>query len=1080
MNFDIKADDIDTISKSFKKLPHFSNVFSSVIKVKEPFRIALHPEAFNVSVTNFFPENVKTKYEFQLYSVGGPGEQVWISALIENFNELAVMDDFEFKGQVFTVISSKKRSLPVKSYDFSKEYQGWNFIVFPFVNFIQGLSVVKGTYVGRKVIHLSQSSGYGKTRLCFEALKYFGRGIYCVHRSDSTGYPISTPWFSNLILEFKKCTTDDGCLSLCRGFILAAVTNFNDFEGSRNIESFINLFEGKESGLENLRYFGVSPISDSSAFISSVSAICKKCFTMIVDECHELFSHFATSRSGLNLYRALVRALYELRELPFVIIFLGTKSSIGDFVSKSARTISTREYGDDKDNGFQVPLYVFTQSMDAMLTETFSLNYQDIISEPIILNSTAMISSEKFRNLSVRCGRPLWSFIKSFHELYNLAQTKLQSELSLFELTCFILRTGSTVVPQDSLAHKLVMSGMATLLHVDVDGSRCWTEYVPEPILSNVSRNTLLNMRNYAKSIEEYVKRLKIGTFHDSGSAGELVARIVLLRAMDLALIRISGRSFVDPLANVTIISENDLFGQRQSDDNFKEKFSQKCLKIFSNSPLAPFVKSNNFVSKTYFSPMIGITTLKEYLMMMLDIEETEDLYNFGVSDDVLNGLVSLNQFIHIDNPLIINQPYLMHGFARSVGFILPPRAPGVDLVVPVLRADNKMSCVVIQVKNYSTDSFPSNVSEINTKLTIDYLKFLDFSGIGDFEAAPWDDFVRIVIQFREKKEFKKEPDYFSYWIPINSSKSLNEKVKKCNSAWILGLDFFENSLFFGHEGIIKDLNTILSGQRDFLTAIDYPKTVLPTKLQASEVGARFLANSARPMANYQNIMIEDRRLKVDEKSEEAYKVFCGLMKNLEIPENAKMFKNKFAITSKTVLESMESSAMSEYAEPPTESDDSQKSQESYSSRRSKASIETQKSNTSLDSYDSTYSIEFKNTVLNHTRIENSSYTLVASHESKLLELSNLNKTINDEKTEFYNNYIQKRDQALSNYKRNTGAKKRLSPEVELVAEGAVSEESGAGVSEIEHDDGAGVARRQATEISPPSVRSTRNVKPKY
>ena len=150
LNFDIdiNTDDIDTISKSFKSFPHFSNVFSSAKEfqeqVKEPFRIAIHSEAFNVSINNFFLDDVKNKYEFQLYSVEGTGEQYWISALIENFNELAVMDDFEFKGQVFTVISSKKHSLPVKSYDFSKEYQGWNFIVFPFVNFIQGFSAVKG------------------------------------------------------------------------------------------------------------------------------------------------------------------------------------------------------------------------------------------------------------------------------------------------------------------------------------------------------------------------------------------------------------------------------------------------------------------------------------------------------------------------------------------------------------------------------------------------------------------------------------------------------------------------------------------------------------------------------------------------------------------------------------------------------------------------------------------------------------------------------------------------------------------------------------------------------------------------
>ena len=74
-----------------------------------------------------------------------------------------------------------------------------------------------------------------------------------------------------------------------------------------------------------------------------------------------------------------------------------------------------------------------------------------------------------------------------------------------------IMRTGSSVQPQDRLAHKLVLSGMATLLFVDSDSSRCWIDFVPEPILSNAARIILTDLTSLRKGIKEYVRRLQLG-----------------------------------------------------------------------------------------------------------------------------------------------------------------------------------------------------------------------------------------------------------------------------------------------------------------------------------------------------------------------------------------------------------------------------------------------------------------------------------------------------------------------------------------------------------------------------------------
>ena len=177
---------------------------------------------------------------------------------------------------------------------------------------------------------------------------------------------------------------------------------------------------------------------------------------------------------------------------------------------------------------------------------------------------------------------------------------------------------------------------------------------------------------------------------------------------MDLALLKPQWTDSIDieDCGNALDMMSSTLFA---NNDNCENDFKEACKKLFSATVLKgelPSEGASSASSETeststlYLSPKLGITTLKEYLLMLSSACEV-DLSSFGVSD----ALVSFNQFIQLETPLTINQPYLLHGFVRFVAFILPFRAPGVDLVIPVLRTDNKMSCVVIQVKNYSDDT---------------------------------------------------------------------------------------------------------------------------------------------------------------------------------------------------------------------------------------------------------------------------------------------------------------------------------------------------------------------------------------
>lgn len=876
--------------------------------------------------------------KFEMYEIADKKEKLFISEPIENLNIVLESPNSLFDNHYITVLRINASGTINIKYNFGKEFSGWHFIVLPFLSFIQGLSSVDEKFISARFFHLPQSSGYGKTRLCFEALKFQKRGIYSVFRSTAEGYPATSPWMKAFLSAFNSSTSDERSVYICAKFIKQAISYFDNFQA----HSVGGVFEALETfeGLNTIKAssfkfeFGDSSNDDSTAIIEE---LCResRMFLMVFDECHELLKSPKDFKFGISLYRALRRTLFKIKSSKIVTVFLGTKSSLEDFVLNSRRDPSTRENGDDIENGFPVPPYVFTQSVDAMLTGSFVVSFE---AASIIKNiaNAYFCSSEILKTIAIQCGRPLWSNYESFEKAFDVATNKLNTEASLFELTCLVLRTGSSVVPQDQLAHKLVLSGMATLLQVDISGSMCLIEYVPEPVLSNSARFALLSNNNYVKSIREYVKRLKLGTFHDSGTAGELVARIVLLRAMDLALIRLKNNSIStveNDMGEVKVSDSLTLFGENVSDECVS-KFEDTCEYLASISALKPltdqfqvrsplartaFIRTAQVDANLrkvddkkipnvfeYLSPKLGVTTLREYLLMLSDVVN-EDLDRFGVSDAVLDGLISFNQFTQVDDPIYINQIYLLEGFVKFVAFILPPRTPGIYLLIPVLRTDNRMSCVVIQVKNYSTDIFPYNAKNVNDKLKSSYLTFLNLSAIGDFESCPCDDFVRIVIQFREKKSFESQPVSFAQWVPIQGSKSSNSSLRVCNSLWMFGLDHFEKSLFFGNEAIVKNLNIVLSSQRDFLNFIDYPEVKLPTTLQTTKFGAQFLVNCGRPISNYSQIISQRPRIEEIETGVESEKQiiekYVENMLNLDIPKFAKDYQRKLWFSTKCIVD---------------------------------------------------------------------------------------------------------------------------------------------------------------------------------
>lgn len=177
-------------------------------------------------------------------------------------------------------------------------------------------------------------------------------------------------------------------------------------------------------------------------------------FTFTFDECHELLKKPSACKSEegnelISLYRIIRRVMMELKELPIVSV---TKSSLSDFVLNAPTHPSVREFIDSPTEWFDVPTYIFAESVDVAFFESVVLSYESLSLYSSEYDNFVRIPNE-LKKLALVCGRPLWSnFDDNFLKAFTTAEYKLScNESNLVHLTGMILRTGSSIQPQDRL-----------------------------------------------------------------------------------------------------------------------------------------------------------------------------------------------------------------------------------------------------------------------------------------------------------------------------------------------------------------------------------------------------------------------------------------------------------------------------------------------------------------------------------------------------------------------------------------------------------------------------------------------------
>ena len=137
-------------------------------------------------------------------------------------------------------------------YNFSKTFIGSSYILFPFRCFVEAVSKLPHLRLRARILHLIQSPGMGKTRLCFELLKELKRGIYCVYRSNGrTGYPSTRPWLGELIEAFKRSTSNENSVFLCLQFIEQAIMKYKSLDDATISSEFVRgFYAGSSSQFE--------------------------------------------------------------------------------------------------------------------------------------------------------------------------------------------------------------------------------------------------------------------------------------------------------------------------------------------------------------------------------------------------------------------------------------------------------------------------------------------------------------------------------------------------------------------------------------------------------------------------------------------------------------------------------------------------------------------------------------------------------------------------------------------------------------------------------------------------------------
>ncbi|CAJ1968293.1 unnamed protein product [Cylindrotheca closterium] len=436
-------------------------------------------------------------------------------------------------------------------HDDLRKHEDPNNVVFKFCKHLNGQIAQWGggdTYFAGYTV-LFQSSGMGKTHLIFSSLKSKIFGVYlCFRRStDGRTYPPRSPvmnWLIQSEVEDGNTTSLFQSSALAAGTLPSAKTTRHMLRFLAVMRATQELFESwfdewkkeKENPPTPEDWFNHQKGGEETDFLVFQTKL-KNRANVVWEE--RRFENQAGSKDGFE--DNFIFFMDEGRTLLEENIFRDVRRCFckGYF---STRHLDSSARATSVNQGYLLPPFYFVNCLDLF------------------------IDSNNNNELS-KYGRPLWHAYEMFLQknknrltmanLLQFARFKLlRSEKLLAKLdgdhkkaaaiACLACRAALRIHPGRRFASELVGGHMAVCSHVYNDREAILINYPSEPILAEGSRSALLgpeaDFSGWKTSLEQLQLAIQEADV-DTGKIGELIHRIVLLLAMDMAKMEMAGRS---------------------------------------------------------------------------------------------------------------------------------------------------------------------------------------------------------------------------------------------------------------------------------------------------------------------------------------------------------------------------------------------------------------------------------------------------------------------------------------------------------------------------------------------------------
>jgi hypothetical protein len=376
---------------------------------------------------------------------------------------------------------------------------------------------------------VTQSSGYGKSRLLEQLYQNFNTAYMCLRPSLSNGYPRRT----NEIFVFLDDLRDKSSAAAeaeLTTFLRLILLKYQEFllqsHGKDTLDVRRDL---ASSDTEVFHSFWNSVVARKNE--EKLSGFPSEILVLVIDEARFLSE---MTVGGTNVFRLLRKAARELRTHLFILC-VDTLPEASVFLPMTNMDLSFRP--EEQSLQLHPPLWL--------------IDSVDILSEDVVEFSSNLDagSQELYRLFSL--GRPLWashllndtgtgeilSFAKQKLSMLKEYKNWMHSDREgLTAIACLASTVGLLVHPSTALARQLISSRMATLIAVNPSRSALLIDYISEPVLSEAALGLLWenSLQGWSRALEHLVEATRFGSI-DEGGTDELMARIFLTLWYSLA-----------------------------------------------------------------------------------------------------------------------------------------------------------------------------------------------------------------------------------------------------------------------------------------------------------------------------------------------------------------------------------------------------------------------------------------------------------------------------------------------------------------------------------------------------------------